>query len=270
MSRAVVDGTGVVRNLHGFRIAPKDPRRLMRVGPPSGVDPESPVDVPVFDQIPIFDQGQVGRCTGEVERRCSIAIVLRQTGKLVIFSSMFMYDVSREDEGTPLTEDSGCMIPGVQASWERWGICPMDVWDSEDFTVAPPPEAIAAAARYKGGLYYHCPDHATIHAALAQGFGVSIGIAVPESMMSAQCAADGIVHLPEPGERIVGGHDITLRGYRPDLVIDGTKGAYVFDQSWGDWGAVVAGRKGHGYLPRAYVEQGLATDAESPRSMVLT
>lgn len=269
MSRYVPDGLGVLRHLHGFRVAPKDPRRLMRVGAPSA-DAETAVDVPVFDQIPIFDQGQVGRCTGEVQSRCSSALVLHQTGKLVLFSSMFMYAVSRDDEGTPLAEDSGCMIPDVQASWESHGICPVDAWDSEDFTAEPPPEAKAAAAQYRGQLYYHCPDHATIHGALSQGFGVSIGIAVPESMMGMQCAADGVVHLPEPGERIVGGHDICLRAYRPDMVIDGTQGAYVADNSWGlGWGAEVAGRRGHIILPKAYVERGLATDAESPRSMAL-
>ena len=84
--------------------------------------------------------------------------------------------------------------------------------------------------------------------------------------MSDQCAKDGKIFLPEPGEKIEGGHDVTLRAYVPDMVIGNSKGAYVIDNSWGlDWGGTWNGRRGHAFLPKDFVLQGLASDAECPR-----
>lgn len=226
-------------------------------------------DAPIFDRIPIFDQGSVGDCTGQAQRRISSALTLRKTNQLAIYSAFFSYAMTRLADGTPLSEDSGCNIPDVQETWERVGICREELCPTVDDGVSyarePSDEAKADAAQRKGLLYFHAPDLDTIIAAIVDGFGVSIGATVFENMMSEQAAKDGKVHYPVSGEKVEGGHDIVLRGWDADMTIGGFRGAFKFDNSWGDgWGD-----GGRGYLPGQYVIDGYATDAECPRDMMV-
>lgn len=265
--RICPDGRGVDRHLAGLRFAPKTPetnRRAM-AAPPDFHLPDV-ADIPLYDSIPIKDQGRHGSCTGQAQSILKAALWLKKTGKLEIYSASFSYDMTRIEEGTPLTEDSGCAIPDVMRGDVQRGICREELWPSSSdaiYTSEPTAEAKADAMAARLALYYHCPNNFTIRASIAQGFGVTIGISVFENMMSAHAAKFGEVLYPEPGEKVLGGHDVVIRGYDMHRKIGGEVGAYDLHNSW----SLAWGLRGRFWLPMRYVDDQLATDAESPRGI---
>jgi hypothetical protein len=271
--RSVKDGLGVSRNLHGHRFAPQTPHRRMldavamaKAGPPSGYLGKD-LYLAEYDAIPVNDQGQVGDCTGQATRNVVAPIHLKKHGRFVLLSAMFSYSMTRIEEGTPLEEDSGCAIPDVVHGLEQRGICREEVWptldDGRQLTIEPSDEAKIDARDYLGLLSLHVPDDATIAACLAQGFAVSVGIGVPENMMSQKAAQTGEVVFPEPGERLLGGHNIAIIGREPSAMIGGRVGRYRCRNSWGDgWGLL-----GDLFFPIAFVDAGLATDGITVRDV---
>jgi len=258
------DGLGVARHLQGLRFAPKVPmenRRLLAV-PPNFALPDA-VDNALFDQIPVYDQGQVGRCTGEATRTIVSMVVLKEIGRYIEFSADFPYAMTRLEEGTPLDEDSGCAIPDAMRGLCVRGICREEVWPTGDFTAAPSDEAKADALLHKGLLFYHCPDVFTIRAALAQGFGVTIGMTVFENMMSPEAARSGLVLYPERGEKALGGHNVVIRSYDIHKQVGGEFGSLKCRGSWSEG----CGIEGDFWVPIRYAAEGLMTDAESLRGV---
>ena len=68
--------------------------------------------------------------------------------------------------------------------------------------------------------------------------------------------ANGEFAFPGPSDAVQGGHAIVAVGYDDDRQIGSEKGALKIRNSWGTgWG-----ESGYGWLPYAYVEQGLADD----------
>ena len=66
----------------------------------------------------------------------------------------------------------------------------------------------------------------------------------------------GEIPFPGSGDTLEGGHAILAVGYDDNKKIGSANGALLIRNSWGtQWGD-----KGYGWLPYAYVEQGLADD----------
>ncbi len=262
------DGQGSERHLAGVRFSPPGAvvHRCTAFRTANNFQIPPVLDVPVFSELPIRDQGAMGRCTGETQTRLGEAIILKRTGKQVRLSPLFSYNVGRMEAGVPLTEDSGLMIPDVMAGDEARGICLEEFFPTtaDGLTREPTVEARTNALDHRALLYYHCPTAETVIAALQQGFGVSAGIVCYENLMSAECARSGEIKRPEPGERSLGGHNIPIRGWIADKVVDGEKGCFVIDNSWGpDWGCQVFGAptRGHAYIPRWYIDSGNMSEA---------
>jgi hypothetical protein len=223
--------------------------------------------LPEFDAIPVYDQGSEGACTGHATREVAGHALMRKSGLWVALSAQFSYNMTRMEEGTPLAEDSGCAIFDAVHGFELRGLCREEVFptDPANLAVEPPQDALDDAKNHLGLLSFHVPDLATALACLAppQGFAVSVGISVPDNMMSSYAAQTGEVAYPEPREKILGGHNIVLIGWDPDMSIAGKKGCFRFRNSWGDgWGA-----GGDGWLPAAYLVDGYASDGETVRSV---
>ena len=82
-------------------------------------------------------------------------------------------------------------------------------------------------------------------------FGFSVYSSMPGS-------GDGKGEIPYPGkgDTLEGGHAVLAVGYDDQKKIGSTKGALLIRNSWGeDWGD-----HGYGWLPYAYIEDGLADD----------
>lgn len=276
MSRHHKDGNGVHRNLAGLRFAPPVPEdhKLALAAPiPTGfVEPDF-IDVPVYDELPVVDQGGLGDCTGQATARVAEAKHLEIKKIRIKLSALFGYSMTRGEEGENLTVDSGCMITDALDGWVKRGLCLEELWptidDGKQFTVEPSDEAKANALEHQGLLFFHAPNHHTIIATLAQGYGLTVGISCFENMMSEQCANDGIIRFPEKGEKNVGGHNLVIRGWDAKKVIDGVPGAYFGDNSWSDaWGCKTPNSptRGHFYVPRRYVDAGLISECISARA----
>jgi C1A family cysteine protease len=68
--------------------------------------------------------------------------------------------------------------------------------------------------------------------------------------------AEGEFPYPKPGDRRYGGHAIVAVGFDDNRIIDGQNGAFLIRNSWGTrWG-----NKGYGWLPYAYILNGLSAD----------
>ena len=68
----------------------------------------------------------------------------------------------------------------------------------------------------------------TLKGCLASGYPFVFGFTVYESFESPQVAKTGIVPMPGPTEKVVGGHAVVCVGY------DDTKQQFIVRNSWGD------------------------------------
>ena len=87
------------------------------------------------------------------------------------------------------------------------------------------------------------------------------GFTVYDSIEGA--ASSGRIPFPSGGDGVAGGHAVAAVGYDDRMKIRGssprareTSGALLVRNSWG----VAWGEKGYGWLPYAYVLEGLADD----------
>jgi C1A family cysteine protease len=78
---------------------------------------------------------------------------------------------------------------------------------------------------------------------LAEGFPFVFGFTVYESFESQEVAKTGIVQMPQPSERSIGGHAVLAVGY------DEAQRRFIVRNSWGTgWG-----QKGYFTIPYDYV-----------------
>ena len=204
---------------------------------------------------PVNDQGQLGSCTANT--MCEAFEYVEGKGPSDdLFSRLDLYYASRAYEGTPPTEDSGCVISDVVKVLNDRGVCLESVWpyDTLSFMVAPPSNAV----RKKVVLSLHLPNLDTMLACLGiQGFPFGFGFSVPQSMMSSAVAQSGILPMPADGESFVGGHAVLAVGYDKKKQIGASVGALLVRNSWGPgWGL-----QGNFWMPFDYINHGLADDA---------
>jgi C1A family cysteine protease len=122
----------------------------------------------------------------------------------------------------------------VIQSVSKYGIDREESWpyDISKFKSKPPASVYKESLKHLATQYYAlAQDPKTIKACLAEGFAVSFGFSVYESFESAEVAKTGVVPMPHPGERILGGHAVLIVGY------DDSKNQYIVRNSWGSgWG----------------------------------
>jgi C1A family cysteine protease len=166
---------------------------------------------------PIYDQGQLGSCTANAAARLVEFDEAKQGQAVSTPSRLFIYYYERVIEGT-VNEDSGAELRDAAKVLAKQGVPDESLWpyDIARFT-EDPPDPIDTEAFKRRALVYRrvTPGHGRLRAALASGFPVMFGFAVPESFESSQMAdgGDPLLRLPEPGERIVGGHAVAIVGY---------------------------------------------------------
>ena len=194
-----------------------------------------------------YDQLSLGSCTAQGIGACHQFNQVKQ--KLDVFnpSKLFIYFNERAMEGT-INEDAGAMIRDGIKSVVAQGVCSEDMWsysdDSIKFRQKPPKDCYDSAIKHQALVYERVDNRIinNIKSVLAQGYPIVCGIALYESFESRKVATTGIVPMPDPNERMIGGHAVVCVGY------DDTKQHWIMRNRWGNWGD-----KGYFYLPYNYL-----------------
>ncbi|MHA3061607.1 C1 family peptidase [Acinetobacter sp. ANC 4636] len=212
---------------------------------------------------PIEDQEQLSSCTANAAVGMLEYFERRTFGKYIDGSRLFLYKVTRQLLG--FTGDNGAYLRDTMKAMVLFGIPPERYWpyDSERFNDDPTPFCFSYAQNYQAIEYFRLdlPGMQTqtvltnIKTKLAAGFPSMFGFSVYSSMPSSG-DGQGVIPYPSQGDTLEGGHAVLAVGYDDSKKIGNTKGAFLIRNSWGtQWGD-----SGYGWLPYAYVENGLAND----------
>jgi C1A family cysteine protease len=230
---------------YGWRRDAPDMRDFLLAVQPAKTLPPS---VSLRKQMPpVYDQGQLGSCTAN-----SIGAILefnelkQGEADAATPSRLFIYYNERVMEGT-VAQDAGAEIRDGIKSLAQVGAPPETLWpyDISKFSRKPPAKAYKEARKHEALRYARVTqDTIAIQTVLAAGYPISFGFTVYESFET-HVGADGIVPMPVPQERTLGGHAVVAIGYKP------IKGQLYIEcrNSWGDSWA----DRGHFWMPAGYL-----------------
>ncbi len=252
--RFAIDHLGNGRHMRGWKRGHHDPRDFKLSSIPENPAMAGEPALTLRSHMPaVRDQGDLGSCTANAGVVAAEFARWKQTGtKPSRFSRLDLYAMTREVEGTPLTEDSGCYVRDVCKALAKYGVCYEAVWpyDVAKFSRRPSRAAMIDALHHKATSYKSAVGLAPIKASIVDGYPLIFGFDCFESLMSESTARTGIVTMPAADEESIGGHCVTLTGYNDALAM------FEFQNSWGtSWGVT-----GFGSLPYEYVTSGLASD----------
>lgn len=220
------------------------PDLLMDTAPPT-------VDLRAKFLLPVPDQGQFGTCTANAAAAMFEYELLRQGVPVPHRKSRaFNYYCAGSREGD--TSDDGRDPFYTFLSLHLDGLCDETYWSyTPDHILGHPTLASYTAAAHRHALAYYTvtADVADVKSALASGFSVAIGILVYESFEGQQAASTGVVPLPGPNDRMLGGHMLAIVGYSDVQHGNCPPGHLIVRNSWGDG----FGDAGHVYLPYSYL-----------------
>jgi len=183
---------------------------------------------------PVYDQGQLGSCTANAIGG-ALHFNQMKEGQSDIFvpSRLFIYYNERVMENS-VDEDAGAMIRDGIKSVSKEGAPHETLWPYviSKFKTKPPPKAYKDALKHRAILYERV--NATmdqLKGCLASGFPIVFGFSVYDSFESNEVAKTGVVPMPKPKERQLGGHAVLAVGY------DDATSRFIVRNSWGDkWG----------------------------------
>jgi C1A family cysteine protease len=204
---------------------------------------------------PVREQGDTGSCTGFAGTGLREHWQIQSGNGLVPLSPLFLYYEARRYEGT-VSQDSGAQPRNTMKALRSMGCAPEVDWPyvEDNFAVAPSMQAVVDALVFRISSYHRL---ATIHdaqAALASNHPVLVGMWVYESFEGV--GVDGLIPIPAPGEKFLGGHAVLLVGYKMDTELPGG-GYFILKNSWGpEWGT-----EGYGMLPFSYYKPKLLAEA---------
>ncbi|WP_374567253.1 C1 family peptidase [Nitrosomonas sp.] len=212
---------------------------------------------------PIEDQGSIGSCTAHAGVGMVEYFERRAFGKHIDASRLFLYKVTRQLIG--FTGDDGAYLRDTMKALVLFGVPPEKYWpyDVKRFNDDPSSFCFSYAQSYQAINYYRLDPPGTststllanVKKSLAANLPAMFGFSVYSSMPG---GGDGKGEIPYPGkgDTLEGGHAVLAVGYDDQKKIGSTKGALLIRNSWGkDWGD-----HGYGWLPYAYIEDGLADD----------
>jgi C1A family cysteine protease len=203
---------------------------------------------------PVLDQGELGSCTANaIANAFRFDEMKQKVAKPLAPSRLFIYYNERSMEGT-VQSDSGAQIRDGIKSIAKLGVCPESEWpyDIAKFTRKPPAKAYKDALKHQALSYQRVVQTlGQMKGCLAAGYPFVFGFSVYESFESQAVAKNGVVPMPGPKEKSLGGHAVLAVGY------DDAKQNVTVMNSWSaKWGD-----KGYFYLPYAYInDANLASD----------
>jgi C1A family cysteine protease len=220
----------------------------------------SSIDVFAGLDLPVYDQGELGSCTadaGVLYRRFLAQRFAKYSAPDQDLSRLFLYYQERKlPWNNDVATDSGASVRDTMYVLAHVGVCP-DADDPYALTEFASEAAndnshdLSDAAAYKIGAYHRVPDVDTARSCLASGYAIELGFTVYESFES--IGADGVMPMPQPGEQVLGGHAVVIRGYDDVGAIHESPlqgGAFLCQSSWGpEWG-----EGGCLWMPYAFLE----------------
>lgn len=194
----------------------------------------------------VYDQGHLGSCTANAIGFCYHFDELKQKeAQPFTPSRLFIYYNERNLEGH-VSEDSGAEIhDGIQVI-HSLGVCSENDWpyNIDKFKEKPSDNCYTSALSHKTIDYRAISQKLDqLKSALIEGFPVVFGFSVYESFESQEVAKTGIMPIPKPDEKLLGGHAVALVGF------DNIKKVFIVRNSWGSgWGD-----KGYFYMPYDFI-----------------
>ncbi|MBP1628336.1 MAG: family peptidase [Holophagaceae bacterium] len=212
------------------------------------------VDLSVPPMAAPYDQGDLGSCTANAIGAAFQFEHRRQELGDIMPSRLFIYYAEREMEGS-IQSDAGAMLRDGIKVVAAQGTPPEELWPYTiaKFATRPSRKAYKAALDHKAISYFRLNNtrQEELLSCLASGFPFVFGFTVYESFETPQVYEKGVLNLPRPDERMVGGHAVLAVGY--DLK---TKRFLVRNSYGPDWG-----KKGYFTMPFDYLtNEDLAAD----------
>jgi C1A family cysteine protease len=206
-------------------------RHLRRPTVPASVDlrPDCP---------PVEDQGALGSCTAQA---LVGAMEFLENKDHVSFKD---YN-ERVIIGT-VSSDSGATLRDGIKTLARDGVCSEKRWPYiiKQFKRKPFKTCYTEALDHQITSYERIMKLDEMLACLADGYPFVFGFSVFESFESAEVAKTGVVVMPGPDERLLGGHAVLAVGY-----VESAR-RFIVRNSWGTrWGD-----EGYCTMPYAYLE----------------
>ena len=193
---------------------------------------------------PVENQGNLGSCTGNALAGAIEFLERKDNVPFADASRLFIYYNERAMEGT-VKSDGGAMIRDGIKTLKNQGVCTEKRWPYviSKFAVKPSASCYREALKRQITSYHRIVTLDDMRTCLADEFPFVFGFTVYEGFESEEVARTGIVQIPQPTERSLGGHAVLAVGY------DDTQRRFIVRNSWGTgWG-----QKGYFTIPYEYV-----------------
>lgn len=193
---------------------------------------------------PVENQGVLGSCTAQALVGNLEFLKKKTLKKTLNFSRLFLYYNERLIRHTVRTDSGASLRDGIK-TLVKAGDCLEKVWPYtvSRFTVKPAKTAYTDALHYQILSYYRLHSLREMKHTLSLGYPFVFGFAVYESFESDEVKKTGIMPMPDPEERMLGGHAVLAVGY------DDGKQTMTIRNSWGKgWGD-----GGYFFMPYAYL-----------------
>jgi C1A family cysteine protease len=194
---------------------------------------------------PVEDQGQLGSCTANALVGALEYLEVKDNKRFINLSRLFVYYNERVIEGS-VNSDAGAMLRDGIKTLVKHGVCSETNWkyDIASFAKKPPKGCYQEAEKHQILSYARLNTVDEMRATLADGFPFVFGFGVYQSFESQQVAKNGILNMPEKGEKQLGGHAVLAVGY------DDADKRFIVRNSWGTgWG-----QKGYFTMPYSYLD----------------
>jgi C1A family cysteine protease len=227
----------ILRSYGRKKPAPLQPYRMLtRIA-----EVPATADIRKFDG-PIKNQGDLGSCTGHAFSSSIEWIFRAYLGSAPILSPLYLYVKELDFDGNFPNDDGSDGTTGCTVCIAN-GCCEDSLYPDSSQTIQQTTPAMDQnAAKYTLGAYHGLMGSAVAISVLGDAvpWPVQMGFDVMASFESDEVAQTG-VYNPQPGESVVGGHEIKASAYdvgnTPTLRPANCPPAVLFQNSWGtDWG----------------------------------
>ena len=200
----------------------------------------------------VEDQGSLGSCTANALAGALEFLEIKNKVHFADLSRLFIYYNERVIEHS-VRSDSGAMLRDGIKTLAKQGVCSEKTWPYvvSKFSVKPRAVCYKEASNHQITSYHRILTIEEMRTCLAEGFPFVFGFTVYEGFETQHVALTGVVDMPQPRERVVGGHAVMAVGY------DDAAKRFIVRNSWG----VAWGMKGYFTMPYAYlVDRNLSDD----------